>query len=401
MTASLVRQRIRASMVLAAILVAGWALYTARGALPPFLLGSVFVLAVAPIVDRVARGMPFYDRHPDFALALGILLLYWVVAGTIVTIAVLFGPTVLREGRDLANGLPSFVERAQREVQDNNGWYQRNVPVDIRLQIDRNWQQVADKAGGYAQEVLRRSLDFATTSVTTVAAYLVVPFWAFFVLKDREKGARAIVRLFPASVQPDVVHLLAHARTVFGSYVRAQLVLSTATGVITAIGLTWLDVRFAIVLGATAGIANLIPVLGPMIGGIPALIVVTATHPGWSVLWVFLFLFVAQELKDFILVPRIQGRAVGLHPAVILVLIVVAGHIAGFWGLLFAVPVVAVLRDGFTYVYHRLTDENCAGASLPHRPRNSNLEAPAITSTEQTETVEAGELFTAGSPRPG
>ncbi|MHB8577796.1 MAG: AI-2E family transporter, partial [Dehalococcoidia bacterium] len=357
MPISISRQRVRIAMVTTALLVVAYLLWTARGSLTPFLVGAVFVLVFAPVVDAAARAMPFCERHPDLALSLSIGLVYLALLSALISASVALGPVVLGEGKGLANGLPSLVERTQHELQDNNGWYQRNVPSDIRIQIDQNWRQLASKAGDFGQEVISRTFDFATSSLTTVVSYIVTPFWAFFVLKDRRRGVRYVVGLFPPRVQPDVEHLITNARVVFGSYLRAQLALSTVTGVVTALGLAWFGVRFSVALGVVAGIANLIPVLGPMIGGIPTLIVVTATHPGWQILWVFLFLFVAQEIKDFVLVPRIQGRAVHIHPAVILILIVVAGRIAGFWGLLFAVPVAAVARDAFAYIYRRLGDE--------------------------------------------
>ncbi|HEY8820069.1 MAG TPA: AI-2E family transporter [Dehalococcoidia bacterium] len=354
MAVSVVRKRLRTAMVGGALLVVLYVLYAARGVLPPFLLGIVFVIVCGPIVDRLAHDLPFRRRHPDLALSVSIALVYFVLAGIFALIVVLIGPRLLAEGKNLASVLPSLVQRAQRELQDNSGWYQSNVPADIRTQIDQNWQQIANKLGEYGQTIFQHTINFATDSVTTLISYIVVPFWAFFVLKDRAKATRWFLGLFPAEVQPDVEHLLLNAQSVFGFYLRAQLLLATATGVVTTIGLVWFGVRFAVALGVIAGVANLIPVIGPMLGGIPALIVVLATHPGWEVLWVFLFLFVAQELKDFLLVPRIQGRAVRIHPAFILLLIVVAGHIAGFWGLLLVVPLAAVIRDTFVYIYRRL-----------------------------------------------
>lgn len=354
MAVSVVRKRLRTAMVGGALLVVLYVLYAARGVLPPFLLGIVFVIVCGPIVDRLAHDLPFHRRHPDLALSVSIALVYFVLAGIFALIVVLIGPRLLAEGKNLASVLPSLVQRAQRELQDNSGWYQSNVPADIRTQIDQNWQQIANKLGEYGQTIIQHTINFASDSVTTLISYIVVPFWAFFVLKDRAKATRWFLGLFPAEVQPDVEHLLLNAQSVFGFYLRAQLLLATATGVVTTIGLVWFGIRFAVALGVIAGVANLIPVIGPMLGGIPALIVVLATHPGWEVLWVFLFLFVAQELKDFLLVPRIQGRAVRIHPAFILLLIVVAGHIAGFWGLLLVVPLAAVIRDTFAYIYRRL-----------------------------------------------
>lgn len=351
------QRRVRVGMVVAALLFIFYALYAARGSLTPFFLGAIFVLAFAPAVDRVALGLPWQKTHPDLALSISVALLYLTFISVVLAAAATWGPLIFDDGKELVNDLPTLASRAQHEFQDNNGWYQRNVPPEVRDQLERNSQKLADQAGAYVQQMAGRTFNFATTSLTTIISYIVVPFWAFYILKDRQKLVGGFVGLFPPPLRADVAYLLANARAVFGSYVRAQLLLCTLTAVVTAVGLNLFGLRFAVALGIVAGIANLIPVIGPMLGSAPALIVVTATHPGWQILWVFLFLFVAQELKDFILVPRIQGRAVRLHPAVILVLIVVAGHLAGFWGLLLAVPVAAVVRDSFVYIYKRLGEE--------------------------------------------
>jgi len=351
------RRSIRIAMVAGALLLAGWLLYLARGALPPFILGAIFVIAFAPAVDRMAAGFPFREGHPDLALSCSVGLLYLAFIAVVLAAGAVWGPQIFDEGKSFANDLPTLATRAQHELQDNNGWYQQNVPPEIRDQLEKNIDKLAGKAGDYAQQVAGRTINFATAGLTTMISYIVVPFWAFYVLKDRERASNAFVALFPERVRPDVQYLVANARAVFGSYVRAQLLLSVLTAVVTAIGLRWFGVRFSLALGIVAGVANLIPVIGPMLGGAPALIVVLATHPGLRVLWVFLFLFGTQELKDFIVVPRIQGRAVRLHPAVILVLIVIGGRLAGFWGLLLVVPVAAVLRDSYVYIYHRLGDQ--------------------------------------------
>jgi predicted PurR-regulated permease PerM len=182
----------------------------------------------------------------------------------------------------------------------------------------------------------------------------VTPFWLFLVLKDRERGVAAFVGLFPAGVRPDVRLLLAGADRVLGSFIRAQLLNAIIAGVSTGVGLWLLGVPFSLVLGVLAGFANLIPVLGAMIAGAPALVVAAATTDPLTVLWTFLFLFVAQNVRAYAIVPRIQGQAVNIHPAIILVLLVIAGKLAGFWGLLLIVPLAAVARDVFVHVYRRL-----------------------------------------------
>jgi predicted PurR-regulated permease PerM len=312
---------------------------------------------LAPVVDRVVEFMPMRRARPDLALGLAVGWVYAVALLLVILAGIEIIPRMGDQAAELVENVPTLVERARSQFEKGSSWYRERVPPPVQQQIDRSTQDIAVRLAGVGEQVIERSVSILTGGVTALLAYIVVPFWLFYVLKDRDRMARAFYGLFPISVRDDVRVLAHQANRVLGSYIRAQLLLSAVSGVVTAVGLSVLHVQFSLILGVIAGIANLIPVLGPMIGGFPALVVTLATQPGWPVLWVFLFLFVAQNLKDYILVPRIQGNAVKLHPAIILVLLVIAGHLAGFWGLLVVVPVAAVLRDIFVYVYRRLGDE--------------------------------------------
>jgi len=351
------RARYRILLLTAALLVAGWLIWSARDALTPFLVAVIAAFALAPIVDWVMSRLPFRDRRPNLAATVAVLSVYAVAVLVLVLIVVLLVPRIGAQVSDLLGNVPALVDQARMQFEHSASWYRERVPPSIQRQINESTQNLAQRAGDIGLQVLRRIFAILTGSVNNLIAYIVVPFWLFYVLKDRKQGAQALYNLFPPSLQDDARVLAAQANRVLGSYIRAQLLLATFSGVITAIGLTLLGVKFSLSLGVVAGIANLIPVVGPIIGGIPILIVAAATQPGWTVLWVFLFLFVVQNLKDYILVPRIQGQAVHLHPAVILVLLVIAGHLAGFWGVLLVVPLAAVVRDVFVYVYRRLGEE--------------------------------------------
>jgi predicted PurR-regulated permease PerM len=351
------RGRLRAALAATAGLVVLWLVWSARAALYPFIVGAILAYVLAPAVDRVERLMQFRRRRPGLAAALAVTYVYIITIGVLVVAASLMAPRIGNQAGDLAAAVPSLVEQAQEQFERSATWYRRSAPESIQRVVDQRTQELAQHAGDIAVGVVERTVAFVTGGVTIALSYIVVPFWLFYVLKDRRLGARAFYDLFPPSIRDDVRVLTQQANRVLGSYIRAQLLLAAVTGVVTGVGLTLMGIQFSLILGVIAAIANLIPVLGPIIGGIPALLVTAATRPGWMILWVFLFLFVSQNLKDYILVPRVQGQAVNLHPAVILVLLVIAGHLAGFWGLLIAVPLAAVVRDVFVYVYRRLGDE--------------------------------------------
>jgi predicted PurR-regulated permease PerM len=359
------------ALVGGALLAVGWLAWSARAALYPFMVGVIFAFLLAPIVDAVVAFLPFRRTRPGLAVGLAVAYVYVASLLLMVGAGVQVVPRIGAQSRELADGVPVLVERARVQFERGAAWYEERVPEPVQRQLETGSEELAGEMAGIGAGMLERTFTTITGGVSSALAYIVVPFWLFYVLKDRDKVATTFYNLFPCAVREDVRVMTERAGAVLGSYVRAQLILSTVSGVVTAVGLTLLGVKFSLILGVINGIANLIPVLGPMIGGIPVLIVTAATRPGWDVLWVFLFLFISQNLKDYILVPRVQGQAVHLHPAIILVLLVVAGHIAGFWGLLVAVPLAAVARDIFLHVYHRLGEQEPPVAVLPVEERDA------------------------------
>lgn len=384
------RARLRLIMAAGAVAIVGWLIWSARSALYPFVVGAIFAYVLAPLVDRVAAALRFHHTRPNLAIGLAVAYVYAMALLVLVVVASLVVPRVGDQAGQLANSAPSLVATARTRFEAGSSWYRERVPANIQEIVDQRTQELAQRAGDIAVGIVERTVSFVTGGVSNVVSYIVVPFWLFYVLKDRRQGADAFYGLFPESLRPDVQAMAHQANTVLGSYIRAQLLLATVTGIVTGVGLMLFGIQFSLILGLIAAVANLIPVIGPMIGGLPIIIVTAATRPGWTVLWVFLFLFVSQNLKDYILVPRIQGQAVHLHPAVILMLLVIAGHLAGFWGLLIAVPVTAVLRDIFVYIYRRLGGEAEPPAATTDGARGGSR-VRVVSEVAPPSTVEPGE----------
>jgi len=176
-------------------------------------------------------------------------------------------------------------------------------------------------------------------------------------------------------------------------------------GVATTLGLFLLGVNYYVILGIIAGITELIPIIGPILGAIPAIIVVLATEPEKTI-WVILFYIGIQQLENTVLVPRIQGNAVEMHPALIIVLLAIAQQVAGFGGMLIAVPLAAVSRDLFKYIYSRLQEREAELANertirLP-RPRRGIVPPPAENGAMEAEpaTLSHSDGTAAGEDEP-
>jgi predicted PurR-regulated permease PerM len=177
----------------------------------------------------------------------------------------------------------------------------------------------------------------------------------FYLLKDREAAVGGFYSLLPADARRHARNVVAIANDVLGAYIRAQLTLGVIVGAVVFLGLFALGIRFAALLGLIAGVFELIPIIGPLLGAIPGVLVALATSPA-DVLWVILLYAGVQLVENWVLVPRIQGRAVDIHPAIVMLLLVISSEVAGLWGVVVAVPLAAVARDVFLYFLHEWSE---------------------------------------------
>ncbi len=212
-------------------------------------------------------------------------------------------------------------------------------------------------------------LRWLTRALGSIVGFIIIPFWLFYVLKDKDRGIKAFNNMLPRSWRVDVWHIVRIINGILSSYIRGQLILGLVVGVASTIGLLLVGAPYAILLGIISGFTEVIPVVGPIIGAIPGLILASFSPEGWvMVLKVLAVYVVVQQLENNLLVPKIQGDSVKLHPSLIMVSLVVGSQVAGLFGLIIAVPVAAILRDVYLYLYRRFSEgysPHDAEASVP------------------------------------
>ncbi|MCL6450317.1 MAG: AI-2E family transporter [Acetobacteraceae bacterium] len=181
-------------------------------------------------------------------------------------------------------------------------------------------------------------------------ALILGPVVAFYILRDLPRIRERFCALLPPRVRGEVLSLVGDVDQALGGFVRGQLLVASAVGVLAALGLSLLRVRFALVLGLLAGVTDLIPYFGPAVGALVASgVALLQSLP--LALEVGALFFAIQQFESAVLSPHVVGSRVGLHPVVVIFALLVGGHFLGFWGLLLAVPVAAVAR---VLVYHLL-----------------------------------------------
>jgi predicted PurR-regulated permease PerM len=340
-------------------LLVGGMLWAARKVLLPYVLGLVLAYLLLPLVNWLDRHIP--DRlHAwrvarPLAIILTYLLLFIVVAGIIA----FFVPIVVDQVEILVENWPSLTSRVEDWGERGLGWYTTNIPADWRETIETNLRGLVDDVLKTLQEGLVATLTTVFSTISFIIGLVVIPFWLFYILHDESQVKKGVIQALPQQLRGDVLCMSRLIDDVLSAYIRGQLLLCFFVGGLATVALAIIGVPFALVLGLIAGIFEALPYVGPILGAVPAIVVALLSEPG-SALWVAISFFGIQQVENLILVPRIAGESVKLHPAMVMVVLVIGNELAGFLGMLIAVPVTAVLRDVFKYLYLRFLDEPLA-----------------------------------------
>ena len=342
--------RKRMVLVVASVVVVFLLFYTARGALFPFVIGGVFAYVLFPAVKGLERLMPWRNRHPDAARVAAISVIYITALVILIGLLALIIPPAVRQSTSLIEDLPTIYTEARQAVEELVDRFAEDIPDDVRQKAEEILAGLGDTLLSVAQTALTKTLQTVANTFSFIIGLAIVPVLLFYLLKDGERLVSSSLSIFPKNARVHAREIVRIVNESLGAYIRAQLLLMLFIGLIVFIGLMLLDIDFAILLGLVAGITEAIPVVGPIIGAVPGIIVTLATDPQ-KIVWVLALYLGSQLLENSLLVPRIQGNAVHMHPIVIMALLIVGSETFGVIGVVTAVPVASVAREVFKYFY--------------------------------------------------
>ncbi len=311
-------------------MLAGYLLYTVRGVFPPFILaGFISYVLEHPVSVVQRRGVP---------RARAILLVYGILLMALVLFVVYFIPAFVRDIRGLAGQVPALINLVQQysaTVRDTVIRY--NLPAGLERGVIKALQRAEAFLAGIGDNVF----SYFLSSATVVSYIVVAPVIAYHILKDINRWRqRALIYL--ARYQLPYVDLLRDVDRVLTGFVRGQTIVAAVVGGATWIGMTILGVRFAAALGLLVGIGEFIPFFGPIAAGTLAVVLCFLKSPATG-LWGLALLLAIQWIDANLIVPRVTGPRVGLHPIWIMFALLAGGEILGFWGLFLAIPAAGII----------------------------------------------------------
>lgn len=305
----------------------------------PLAFAGGLTLLLNPVVDALER-----VRIPRL---LGTIFAFLVAASLIAATVVLLIPALQEQGSDFAAQLPSLYDGVVRwldEVSETVGidlgevWSSETIKEWI--QNPDNQATIQDLLGGFgsgAGRILRGVTE-------TIAVALLAPVLAFYMLMDSTKFKQRSIELTPPPHREEVSYVTSQVVTALGSFVRGQLLVAMIVGILSSIGLYFLDLPFWLLIGLTAGFLNLVPFVGPFVGGALAAIVALFNGSLSQALWAVGIFTAIQQFDNHVVTPLVQRARVNLSPLVIVLALIAGGSLAGLLGVVLAVPIVTSIR---------------------------------------------------------
>jgi len=323
--------------LLAIVLLVGW---TIRVVFPPLILAGAIVFVLNPLVTWMHRR--------GIHRALGTGLAYTGVIGIIALAAVLVVPLAEDQVDELSDDWPEIEAKAENWIDnvsaDSQGTFWEFDSEELKDSFSDDDTPLSDQ--------LKR---LRTVGLRVFHILLIVflgPVIAFYMLVDLPHIRDNLQKLIPDSARPEVMLVSHRLNRAIGGFFRGQLMVAMIVGTMCSVGLLLIGLKFWFLVGMVAGLFNVIPLIGPWVGGIPGVVIALTTGSPLQALGVVIVMVGAQQIDNHFITPQVMHRAVHLHPSAVILALLAGGTLAGFFGLLIAVPLAAAIKIVLGHMWH-------------------------------------------------
>jgi predicted PurR-regulated permease PerM len=354
----------RSWLILALVSGTGILLYLLAPVLTPFLLAALLAYIGDPLVDRLeAKKMSRTIAVSVVFISLSLLALLLLL---------ILVPLVEKQVSIFVARVPEYVDWLQTTampwLQARFGLEQMPDISELKKALQAHWQQ----AGSLAVNVLASISSSGAALLAVLANIVLVPLVTFYMLRDWDVMVARIRELLPRSIEPLVVRLTKESDEVLGAFMRGQLLVMLSLSVIYSAGLLLMGLDYAILIGLIAGLVSFVPYLGMIIGVLLAVVAGLFQFQDIVALWPLIVVFgVGQLLESFVLTPLLVGDKIGLHPVAVIFAIAAFGQLFGFFGILLALPVAAVIVVIVRHIHDSYRNSDLYGEKTPGEMGNS------------------------------
>ena len=344
---------------LAVLVLAGWLLYRLAPVLTPFIAAGLLAYIADPLADRLQR-----LKLPRSVAVIAVFLLTFGVLALLVLLVV---PMVNAQVAALLDALPAIVRQVEQV------WWPKLAPfLDVAPGEDVGFAAFVTRYGEMATTWGSSILLSVTRSGGALAAAVIslflIPILTFYLLRDWDTIVARIGSLVPVRQRETVFRLARETDDVLSAFLRGQILVMLSLAVIYSAGLSLIGLRFAIAIGVIAGLVSFVPYLGFVFGILLAgLTVALEPDPLWRLAGVIATFSIAQMIEGTFLTPKLVGDRIGLHPVLVIFAVAAGGQLFGFFGILLALPMAAVLSVLIRFAYRNYLAEHPEAEPVPRQ----------------------------------
>lgn len=302
----------------------------------PILIAGFLFFLLNPVVNFLFR-----KKVPR---VIAILIIYVVVIGIIVLIIGSLVPSLNKQFTALGMALPGYANQTINYFNHLSQSSEFKWVVNAQPNLFLSFEQKLISFTNTLPENITYSITNIVGVIANIAIILAtVPFLLFYMLKDGHKFPAAISKFFPAAYRDDCLIILKETGETLSSYIHGQIAVAITVGTLTFIGYLIVKLPFALIMALAVTFTYFIPYIGLVIGAVPAVIIAFFDSPT-EVLFVLIVLIISQQVEANLLSPLILGKSLDIHPVTIIIILLAAGNLAGFVGMILAVPTYAVCK---------------------------------------------------------
>ena len=324
-------------LVLTGIVFTGWLLYKLSPVLTPFLVGALLAYLCDPFVDRLEK----YKISRTIAV---IIVFTWLTIVILLCLLIII-PVIENQLSNLVSRLPQFINWLEQSVipyvAERTGIEINTIELSgLKKAMTENWKDV----GNVISLVLIKLSQSGQVLLTWLAYLVLIPVVTFYLLRDWDILVKKTHALIPRSKASVVSKLAIDCDAVLSEFLRGQLLVMLCLGIIYSLGLWIAGIEFSLLIGLLAGLVSFVPYLGAIVGicvaGIAAFV---QFQDLIHLVYVALVFGIGQAIEGMLLSPLLVGDRIGLHPVAVIFAVMAGGQLFGFFGVLLALPVAAVI----------------------------------------------------------
>lgn len=329
-------------------------LYVLKDVIIIFMFALIVAAAITPFANWLDT-----KRFPRL---FGVLGLYLLVFGIVIFVLSLVVPYMADELAQLSVTLPRIVERVSVSLES----VQKGSPeyLDFISEI----QNILDSLSIYLQQSSQSVFSLIISVFGGVMSFVAIVVISFY-LAVMKRGIEGFIEsVVPAHHEAYVMDLWKRSEAKVGRWIQGQLLLALIVGLTVYIGLSLMNIKFALLMGILAMALEIVPIVGPVLAAIPAVFLAFLQDPGMG-LWVVLFYVAVQQLENHILVPVVLGKTIGLNPIAVIMALLIGNQIAGISGMLLSVPIATIIVEMLEdLAKHKEEAKQNGGTTVPIAP---------------------------------